>query len=174
MMHARYVMLAAYNRWANRRLYAAAAGLSPQDYTADRGAFFRSMHGTLNHLLATDRIWMKRFTGEGDAPDRLDAIIAEDRETLTGLREAEDQRIVDYVAGLTEADLTGSVRYRTVTAPRTVEQHLAPALDHLFNHQTHHRGQAHAILTGLGREAPALDLIFFQREAGLGGVRFLD
>ena len=174
MAHARYVMFAAYNRWANRRLYAAAAALTAEQYTADRGAFFRSLHGTLNHLVATDRIWMKRFTGTGDAPDRLDAIVAEDLATLTRLREAEDERIIGYVDSLTEAALGGLFRYRTVTAPRTVEQELAPALDHFFNHHTHHRGQAHAILTGLGQDAPPLDLLFFQREAGLGGVRFLD
>lgn len=174
MAHARYVMFAAYNRWANRRLYAAVAALTPEEYVADRGAFFRSMHGTLNHLVVTDMIWMKRFIGTGEAPDRLDAIVADDLPTLTQLREGEDERIIGYVAGLTDAALGGLFRYRTVTAPRTVEQELAPALDHLFNHQTHHRGQAHAILTGLGQAAPPLDLLFFQREAGLGGVRFLD
>jgi uncharacterized damage-inducible protein DinB len=56
-------MLAAYNGWANRRLYAAAAELPDEAYRADRGAFFKSVHGTLNHLLVADRIWMKRFTG---------------------------------------------------------------------------------------------------------------
>ena len=72
-----YVTFAGYNAWANRRLYDAAALLSDGEYRADKGAFFKSMHGTLNHLLATDRIWMKRFTGEGEAPDRLDAIVHE-------------------------------------------------------------------------------------------------
>jgi DinB family len=67
-----FVMLAGYNAWANRRLYDAAETLSNADYRADRGVFFKSMHGTLNHLLVTDRIWMRRFTGTGDAPDRLD------------------------------------------------------------------------------------------------------
>ncbi|HBF55025.1 MAG TPA: damage-inducible protein DinB, partial [Afipia sp.] len=66
-------MFGHYNAWANARLYEAAGRLGDADYRADRGAFFKSVHGTLNHLLATDRIWMKRFTGEGDAPDRLDA-----------------------------------------------------------------------------------------------------
>ena len=65
-MKSHYTMFAAYNAWANRRLYDAAATLSDSDYRADRGAFFKSMHGTLNHLLAADRIWMKRFTGTGD------------------------------------------------------------------------------------------------------------
>ena len=72
-----YTSFAGYNAWANRRLYDAAAQLSDAEYRADKGAFFKSMHGTLNHLLTTDRIWMKRFTGEGEAPDRLDTILHE-------------------------------------------------------------------------------------------------
>ena len=61
-MKKHYHTFAGYNAWANRRLYEAAGTLSDAEYRADRGAFFKSMHGTLNHLLATDRIWMKRFT----------------------------------------------------------------------------------------------------------------
>lgn len=73
----RYRTFAAYNAWANRRLYQAAALLSEGQYRAERGAFFGSVHGTLNHLLVTDRIWMRRITGSGDAPTRLDAILYE-------------------------------------------------------------------------------------------------
>lgn len=76
-MKTHYTMFAGYNAWANRRLYDAAAQLSDADYRADRGAFFKSMHGTLNHLLATDRIWIRRFTGVGKTPERLDAIVHE-------------------------------------------------------------------------------------------------
>jgi uncharacterized damage-inducible protein DinB len=72
-----YRMFGRYDAWANKRLYDAAARLSTEQYRADRGAFFKSVHGTINHLLATDRIWMRRFTVEGDAPDRLDAILFE-------------------------------------------------------------------------------------------------
>ena len=75
---AHFSQFAAYNAWANRRLYDAAARLSDADYRADRGAFFKSMHGTLNHLLVADRVWMSRFTGQGEAPKRLDAILHED------------------------------------------------------------------------------------------------
>ena len=70
--------------------------LSDAEYRADRGAFFKSIHGTLNHLLATDRIWMKRFTGEGEAPTRLDAILFETFADLRYAREAEDARILAY------------------------------------------------------------------------------
>ena len=67
-MKSHFEMFAGYNEWANRRLYAAAAGLSEAQYREDRGAFFRSMHGTLNHILVGDRVWMHRFTGEGTPP----------------------------------------------------------------------------------------------------------
>src|SRR5690606_31853537 len=119
-MRTHFEMLAAYNAWCNRRLYDAAAALPDADYRADRGAFFKSLHGTLNHLLVTDRIWLRRFTGEGEAPGRLDAILFD---TLTGLREAreaEDRRIIAYVDRLTSADLSGFIRYQTISSPAPV------------------------------------------------------
>jgi len=163
-----YSMMAGYNAWANARVYEAAAGLSDAQYRADRGAFFKSVHGTLNHLLATDRIWLRRFSGEGDAPTSLDAILFDALDDLRSARVAEDRRIVAYVEALTEGDLDNSVSYRTITNPVTITQPLAPALAHLFNHQTHHRGQVHGLLTGLGLAAHSLDLILYQRETGQG------
>jgi uncharacterized damage-inducible protein DinB len=169
-MKSRYQMFAGYNRWCNERLYEAAAKVSDADYRADRGAFFKSLHGTLNHLLVADRIWMRRFTGAGDMPPGLDAILYADFAALRAARQSEDVRIVRYVDRLSDADLTGTLRYRTVVRPQTIEQPLAPALDHFFNHQTHHRGQAHALLSAvLGNDAtPSFDLIIYQRESGVG------
>jgi uncharacterized damage-inducible protein DinB len=163
-----YTSFAGYNAWANRRLYDAAAQLSDAEYRADKGAFFKSMHGTLNHLLTTDRIWMTRFTGEGEAPDRLDAILHERLADLRAARDAEDRRIVAWVDSLDEARLRGVIRYRRVSTPDAFVQPLMPALDHWFNHQTHHRGQAHMILTSFAKKAPELDLLYYQRlvEAG--------
>jgi len=167
-MTSRYTMLAAYNTWANARLYAAAATLSDADYRADRGAFFKSVHGTLNHVLVGDRIWMRRFTGTGEATNQLDAIVHDSFADLRAARETEDARIERWINSLSDADIAGAIRYRTVVNPRTIEQELGPALDHFFNHQTHHRGQAHCLLSGiLGNEAtPSLDLIVYQRETG--------
>jgi uncharacterized damage-inducible protein DinB len=162
-MRPHFMMFAAYNQWANNRIYDAAAELNDEEYNRDIGAFFGSMLGTLNHLLVTDRIWMKRFTGLGDAPASLDAVVHRALPVLRGAREAEDRRIVDWVAGLSDKALTGRFSYMTVSDMRTVSQRLAPALAHLFNHQTHHRGQAHTILTVLGRPSLNLDLINFQR-----------
>jgi uncharacterized damage-inducible protein DinB len=163
-----YAMFAGYNAWANRRLYDAAAALPDAQYREDRGAFFKSLHGTLNHLLATDRIWMQRFTGEGTAPDRLDAILFDTFEELRGAREAEDARILRYIDGLDDARLAGVIHYRRVSTPEPQVQALAPALAHWFNHQTHHRGQAHTILTGLTGSGPELDLLFYQRLVAKG------
>ena len=157
------MMFAAYNQWANARVYEAAAELEEAEFVRDTGAFFRSMMGTLNHLLVADRVWMKRFTGEGDAPTSLDAILFADFAKLRAAREAEDKRIVKWVGGLSEKAFSGRFTYMTVTDMRTVSQRLAPALAHLFNHQTHHRGQAHTILTTLGKPSLLLDLIYFQR-----------
>ena len=163
-----FTMLANYNQWANRRLFDAVGALSESQYKADEGAFFGSLHGTLNHLLVGDRIWLSRFSGRGTAPARLDAIIAEDFAGLRREREATDAASVEYVAGLTEDDLANEVTYTPVINPTTVRQPLAPALLHAFNHQTHHRGQAHALLTRLTGDAPSLDLIYYQRQTGEG------
>jgi len=170
-MKSRYVMFAAYNRWANERLYDAAEALDAESYRMDRGAFFKSVHGTLNHLLVADRIWMRRFTGAGEAPERLDAILFDDVTALRSARRAEDERIIAYIDRLGETDLTGRLAYRTLTDGRSIDQELWPALDHFFNHQTHHRGQVHCLLTGILGNAPSLDLVAFQRVAGIGGVR---
>ncbi len=163
-----YTTFAGYNAWANRRLYEAAALLSDADYRADKGAFFKSMQGTLNHLLVADRIWMKRFTGQGEAPGRLDTILHEGLADLRVARDAEDRRILAYIDGLDEERLAGVIRYRRVSTPDAFVQKLMPALDHWFNHQTHHRGQAHMILTTLGQPAPELDLLYYQRAVEAG------
>ena len=170
-MHRPYAMLAGYNAWANRKLYDAAAALDDADYRADRGAFFKSIHGTLNHLVVTDRIWMRRFTGEGETYKQLNLILFEDLAGLRAAREALDDRIVRYAEALTDDALVGAIRYTRVTSPDVYEQPLAPALDHFFNHQTHHRGQVHAILTGLGVAAPELDMLFYHRDTGSGASR---
>ncbi len=172
-MISRYTMFAGYNAWCNERLYDAAATVSDADYRADRGAFFKSLHGTLNHLLLGDVIWMNRFTGEGTLPKTLDEILYDDFAALRAARRAMDASIGRYVGALSEADLSRPIRYRTFSNPADIEQVLAPALDHFFNHQTHHRGQAHALLSSMigNDRTPSFDLIIYQRETGQGGLR---
>ncbi len=162
-MQQHFQMFAAYNRWANARVYEAAATLGDEELNRDTGAFFGSLIGTLNHVLVADRIWLKRFTGEGSAPSSLDAILHPDLIGLTGARMAEDRRIVEWIGSLSAKQLSGRFTYLTVSDMRTISQRLAPALAHFFNHQTHHRGQAHTILTALGQPSVQLDLIAFQR-----------
>ena len=163
-----YQMFANYNQWANGRIYDAAEAVDEAVYRSEEGAAFGSIHRTLNHLLVADRIWLHRMTGEGSAPTRLDEILCEDRDTLRRERVATDDVIVAYVDGLDEAAFEGTFTYTPITNPKPVTQRLAPVLSHFFNHQTHHRGQIHALLTRLAGKAPALDLIYYQRETGDG------
>jgi uncharacterized damage-inducible protein DinB len=158
--------LADYNHWANRRLYATALEMPDEAYRRPTGVFFGSLHGTLNHLLLTDRVWLKRLTGEGEHPSRLDAILFEDRNELTRARMAEDARLIDVVGRYREEALNEELAYRTMSGVPQ-RQALGQILMHLFNHQTHHRGHAHACCSIVtGKEPPSLDLLQFQRGVG--------
>lgn len=165
-----FSMFAQYNRWSNERLYETAAALSDADYKADRGAFFGSLHGTLNHLLVADRIWMRRFTDDGPIHTRLDEIAYDDLTNLGVARRDEDERIIFYVDTLSPSEIAATFTYRPMSNQNDISQTLGSALAHFFNHQTHHRGQAHGLLTMIGGHdfAPSLDLILFQRETGIG------
>lgn len=162
-MKAHFEMMAAYNAWANGRVYDAAAALGEQDWRRDVGVFFGSLMGTLNHLFVTDMHWMSRFRGER-APDwALDQIVYAGLADLAPQRTALDRDIQAHVYDLTEQALCTEFRYRRVTTPELQVQRRDDALSHLFSHQIHHRGQAHACLTRLTGDAPALDLLYFQR-----------
>ncbi len=158
--------MADYNAWANARLYRMAARLAEADYRRDAGAYFGSLHGTLNHLLVADRIWLKRLTGSGPQPAALNEILFDELGPLHAAREAEDRRLIEYLGSLSAAQLEEEWDYHTLSgAPQ--RQRRRDILAHLFNHQTHHRGQAHAILTRLGVSEPEpLDLLILQRERG--------
>src|SRR5690348_10722084 len=104
MLKARFDEMAAYNCWANRRMYADAETLPDEVRKRPAGLFFGSIHGTLNHLLVADYIWMRRFTGEGPVPERLSQILYDDFNELRAAREAEDDRILTFVTGLQSFD----------------------------------------------------------------------
>ncbi|HWE47268.1 MAG TPA: DinB family protein [Caulobacteraceae bacterium] len=161
-----YRMFASYNAWANTRLYDAAQALPDAEYRRDRKAFFGSLHRTLNHLMVGDRIWMHRFDGEGETYTQLDLVIFDDLASLRAAREAEDARIVRYTETLTPEALAHDLEY-TNTQGKTFVTPLPPALDHFFNHQTHHRGQAHALISAAGAAPPPLDLLIWLREHGV-------
>lgn len=152
--------LARYNRWANRRLYKVAAQLSDAQFREDRGAFFGSVRGTLNHILVADRVWLERIEGVGPKPSALDEILHDDFAGLRAAREAEDERIL-RVLSATPAERFGSVlSYRSMAgAPH--ELPFAQIVTHIFNHQAHHRGQAHTLLSQFGLDAPSIDLVYF-------------
>jgi uncharacterized damage-inducible protein DinB len=105
-------MMAEYNAWANARLYEMARRLADEQYRQDVGAYFKSLHGTLNHIMTADLIWLRRLTGSGDHPNELSAIVFDDLTSLSAARQREDQRIIDFVGTLSEAQLEETLDYR--------------------------------------------------------------
>lgn len=165
LQHDQFRTFAAYNSWANARLYDACAALPDEEYRRPRGAFFGSLHGTLNHLLVADRIWLGRIEGVDPGVAKLDTILYDDLAALRAAREGVDARIVALIDGLDPARLAGDLHYATTSgAPQRTP--FALVLAHLFNHQTHHRGQASDLLAQATGDVPVLDLIYFLRERG--------
>ncbi len=158
-MKQHFILMAEYNRWANRRLYAAAEDVSDDKLWADKGAFFGSLMGTLNHILVGDRLWLARFRGEPTPPVRLNTVLYRDLPSLRVARESEDEAILAFVNGLDQDLLPGALAYRTLNGTPS-ETPFAATLAHVFNHQTHHRGQAHALITALGEHTADTDLAF--------------
>jgi uncharacterized damage-inducible protein DinB len=167
MMADYFRTLARYNAWANKRLYEACAGLPDAEYRKPRQAFFGSLHGTLNHIMVGDRVWLGRIEGKPSGVRSLDQILYDDLASLRAAREAEDERIKSTVAPLSDADLGKILRYRTLAHPQTeMATPLHLVFGHMFNHETHHRGQAHCLLSQAGVSPPPLDLIFYLRDGG--------
>lgn len=162
-MFKRYVTtLAEYNRWANRRLYAACAELTRQEYHKARPSFFGSIHGTLNHLILTDRNWFGRIEGNDPRLAPLNRVLYETFDELKGAREQEDQHILEVITGIDEDRLAADLEYSNTRGERfTTPLHLL--LGHLFNHQTHHRAQVHDMLSQTEISPPPLDLLHFLR-----------
>ncbi len=144
---AHFRMWARHNAWANARLYAACAALTDAERRRNLGAAFGGIARTLNHVLVADVIWTARIRGAPDPPWAPDHVAHDDFDDLRAARAAMDEDI----ARLCAAPLPAAAAGRPT----------AEVLAHMFNHQTHHRGQCHAMLTRLRGEAPALDLIVF-------------
>ncbi|MCR9196190.1 MAG: DinB family protein [Hyphomonas sp.] len=162
--HAR--LMARYNKWQNENLYAAAAGLSEAERKQDRGAFFRSIHGTLSHILWADRVWMARFDGwdRPDTPNAESGSMIADFATLRAERERDDQQIISWTDQLLDGDLAGPLEFFSGALKSNISMPLWTCLTHFFNHQTHHRGQAHAMITAAGGTPHDTDL-FLMSEA---------
>jgi len=159
-MKAHFERMARYNHWANRRVYGAVAELSAEEFLAPRAGFFPSIAKTLNHMVVTDRIWMGRFVGALSHHKRLDEAPYDDFAALRAAREAEDQRIIAFFKALPQARIDSVFDYKN-TAGEQKSSEMLPVLAHFFNHQTHHRGQAHAMLSATRVAPPSLDLIYF-------------
>ena len=154
--------LAAYNRWANTRLYDACAGLGDAARKRDRRVFFDSIHNTLNHILVGDRLWLDRIEGIDSGTVALDTVPFADFEALHGGRTAEDDRLDRVLADMDEERIAGDLAYRNV-AGEPYRTPMRLVWTHLFNHQTHHRGQVHGMLSQAGASPPELDLIYYVR-----------
>jgi len=149
--------LARYNARANAVLYAACADLDTTALKHARPAFFGSIFATLNHILVGDRVWLARFEG-GEAPSTgLDALLYDEIDDLRAARQTEDARLTAFAKGLTPAWLTGHIEYVNHQG-RILRDPNAMLLAHLFNHQTHHRGQVHDMLSQTDVPPPSLDM----------------
>ena len=162
-----YLLMARFNAWANDRIYGVVADLSDDDYRKDRKAFFGSIHNTLNHLLVVDRLWTRRIEGVEHGIASLDQILYDDFDSLRAARVDEDARFVSQVDGFSEEQLHAPAVYSRILGDgeqRTRRDHI---LLTLFNHQTHHRGQVHTMLTQSGVTPPPLDVIYLLEELDL-------
>ena len=161
-------LMARFNAWVNKRVYDCVAGLSDADYRKDRKAYFGSIHNTLNHLLVVDRAWTGRIRSVDRGITSLDQILHDDFAALRAAREAEDAALIELVDGLSDEELQRPVSYRFLGGDGSHANRRDHILITLFNHQTHHRGQIHVMLTQQGIDPPPLDVIHFLNEAELG------
>lgn len=155
--------MAAYNRWQNGSLYGAAASISDAERKRDRGAFFASIHGTLSHLLWGDQIWLSRFTAS--PPPALPAMpetanLYPDWDGLVAARSACDDVITAWVENMDPAWLEGDLIWTSMALKRDFSEPKWLLVAHMFNHQTHHRGQVHAMLTAAGARPDDTDIPF--------------
>jgi uncharacterized damage-inducible protein DinB len=154
--------MAAYNAEMNRRVYAAAHRLSDEARRGARGAFWGSIHGTLCHLLWGDQMWMARFDGwpKPTVRQRESATLIADFDELSRARIDADARITDWAQRVSAPWLAGQLVWFSVSMNRELSQPRSLLVVHFFNHQTHHRGQAHAMITAAGEQTGDTDLPF--------------
>lgn len=159
--------MARYNRWQNRSLYEAANTLADEARRQDRGAFFRSIHGTFCHLLWADQTWLSRFAGtpKPAVPGSESSWMIESWDELVAERRTTDALIGDWAAGLSSDWLAGELTWVSGLSRRELTRPKALLVMHFFNHQTHHRGQAHAMLTAAGAKPDDTDLMLVDAHA---------
>lgn len=165
-----FVRMAAYNAFMNDKVYSLATELAPADLFGDRKAYFGSLFATLNHLVAADSIWLKRFCSHparqpaldairaAPAPAALTASLAADLPGLLVLRQTLDRTIVQWAAELDDAALDQAIVYANMKGVVSTKRY-ASLIMHFFNHQTHHRGQATTLLAQSGIDTGVTDLL---------------
>jgi uncharacterized damage-inducible protein DinB len=161
MIDAAYVQrMARYNRWQNENLYTVADRLSDAERRRDRGAFFGSIHNTLNHLLWGDRVWMSRFADWPKLTTTIPASVAmyPEWESLKQERAESDARLIDWADTLDPKWITADMTWFSGAIQKEVTKPRWQLVTHFFNHQTHHRGQVHAMLTQAGGRPHDTDL----------------
>jgi uncharacterized damage-inducible protein DinB len=150
-------IFARYNRVANARLYEQVEKLDLAEYRRERRGSFGSIHGLLNHILVGDRIWMSRFAGGGKTTPPLNTILFETFAEINSARGEEDAGIEAFFEKVDDDFLTRRLAYTNSRGKECVDE-AAPAVLHFFNHQTHHRGQVHVMLSQTEVSPPALDM----------------
>ncbi len=159
--------MARYNRWQNSSLFAASDALSDDARREDRGSFFGSIHRTLSHLAWGDTIWMSRFDGwerpECGIPES--PVWITEWDALQAFRGPSDERIIAWADALTSDRLAGDLTWFSGASGREQNKPLALCVVHFFNHQTHHRGQVHSMLTAAGATPEATDLFLMSETA---------
>ncbi|HEY8125056.1 MAG TPA: DinB family protein [Methylocystis sp.] len=159
--------MARYNRWQNASLYAAADSLSEEERRKDRGAFFKSIHATFSHLLWADHMWLSRFSDapRPSTPLSESASYRDDWDSLKQDRTACDERLILWADGVTDDWLAGDLIWRSGLMQSDMIKPKWFVVSHVFNHQTHHRGQIHAMLTAAGAKPQDTDLILMEQRA---------
>jgi len=155
--------MADYNRWQNENIYQSANTLDDQARRENRGAFFGSIHATLNHVLWGDQIWMARFAGtpEPSAPSIGESVGQyDDWAQLSAARLDFDQTIIKWATDVAPSFLAGELSWYSGAVKREVRRPVAMLVVHMFNHQTHHRGQVHGMLTAAGATPGDTDIPF--------------
>lgn len=165
-----FELLAAYNQWMNSKVYEAARHLSATDLAKDRGAFFGSILGTLNHILVGDTIWLKRFATHPSClnslrevadlqnPVSLDQMLFDDLGGLSEQRIWLDRQIINWIEDLSEDDLDVVLSYHNSKGTPANKRYSSLVI-HFFNHQTHHRGQVSTLLSQAGVDVGVTDLL---------------
>jgi uncharacterized damage-inducible protein DinB len=153
-------LMAQYNEWMNSRMYALCASLPDSELRKDRGAFFKSIYATLNHIAYGDLAFLSRFTGNPSVVPELGADLFGTFELLRAERAALDQRILVWAESLSSSWLAETLTYRSKIdgKSRTVPRWML--VTHMFNHQTHHRGQVTTLLSQMGLDVGTTDIPF--------------